>query len=108
MIKEGQKVSVRNGLLHIDIKKRGVFNGLFRWLNNDNRHSTLSYIRNVVANALDIAQKMPEHLTVIDDGLKKALTGLSALAVTYNDDAAVSASISVLKDRIEGYRKNLN
>lgn len=107
MIKEGQKVSVRDGLLNIDMKKRGVFHGLFRWINNDNRQSTLTYIRNVVSNAMVIADKMPEHLTAIDDGLDKTLTGLSALAVTYNDDAAVTASITVLKDRIVSYRKNI-
>ena len=107
MIKEGQKVSVRNGLLNIDVRKRGVFNGIVRWLHNDNRYSTLSYIRNVVNNAIEIASKSPEHKEHIDDGLSKAVTGLSALSVTYTDDAAIAASINVMKDRIESYRKKL-
>tara|TARA_R110002073_G_scaffold114961_1_gene252406 strand:- start:29 stop:406 length:378 start_codon:yes stop_codon:yes gene_type:complete len=107
MIKEGQKVSVRNGLLNIDDRRRGALTGLIRWINNDNRHNTLSYIRNVVNNAISIASKTPEHRGVIEDGLSGAITGLSSLSVTYSDDAAISASIDVMKERIVNYKKNL-
>ena len=107
MIREGQKVSVRNGLLNIDDRKRGVISGLVRWLNNDNRYNTLSYIRNIVNNALEISSKYPEHKPMIDDGLARAVTGLTSLSVTYSDDASVSATIDVMKERIINYKNNL-
>ena len=56
MIKEGQKVSVRNGLINIDDRRRGVLSSIFRWINSDNRYNTLSYIRNVVTNAISLAE----------------------------------------------------
>ena len=107
MIKEGHKVSVRNGLLNIDDRKRGMFTGIIRWLNNDNRYNTLSYIRNVVNNAITISVKNPDQSPMINEGLSCALTGLSALAVTYSDDASVTASIDVMRERIESYKNNM-
>lgn len=107
MIKEGQKVSVRNGLINIDDRRRGVLSSFVRWMNNDNRHNTLSYIRNVVTNAISLAETFPDHSGMIGDGLTRALTGLSALSVTYNDDAAIAASIDVMKERIVEYKKSL-
>jgi hypothetical protein len=103
MIKEGQKVSVRNGFLNIDDRRFGAFSGFIRWMNNDNRQNTLSYIRNVVNNALAIACTNPDNKSRVDDGLAKAVIGLSALSVTYSDDAAVSAVLSVMKERIINY-----
>ena len=107
MIKEGQKVSVRNGLINIDDRRRGVLSSIARWMNNDNRYNTLSYIRNVVTNAISLAETSPDQSGMISDGLTKAMTGLSALSVTYNDDAAVAASIDVMKERIVEYKKSL-
>ena len=100
MIKEGHKVN-------IDDRKRGIFTGFIRWINNDNRYNTLSYIRNVVNNAISISVKNPDQSPLINEGLSRALTGLSALAVTYSDDASVTASIDVMRERIESYKNNM-
>jgi hypothetical protein len=102
MIKEGQKVCIRNGLLTLETHSTGVQVAIRRWINRDNRQSTLSYIKNVVNNAFDIASMHQSDATV--EKLKSALTncilGLGCLAVTYNDDASITASIEVMQDRI--------
>lgn len=98
MIKEGQKVSVRNGLLDIEVRSSGLVTALKRWINNDNRHTTLTYIRSVVSTAVDLSKT---HSTDrIKEALKEASSGLSSLAVTYGGDASIIATIHVLRDRI--------
>lgn len=106
MIREGQKVCVRNGLINIELRSQGPVASLSRWLHGDNRHTTLSYIRNVVANSIEVS-KTYENKRVIWDGLQDALTGLSALTVTYADDATVAATICVLKDRIKTFQDTI-
>ena len=54
MIKEGQKVKVRDGLLTLEVYSSGVMTGIRRWIHNDNRTTTLRYIRNTVIQAISI------------------------------------------------------
>jgi hypothetical protein len=98
MIKEGQKVSVRNGLLDIETRSSGLVTALKRWINNDNRHTTLTYIRNIVTTAMDLSKT--HSTTRIKEALKEAVGGLTSLSVTYGDDASIMATIHVMKDRI--------
>jgi hypothetical protein len=98
-IKEGQKVCVRDGLIHIEGKSSGVVSSLKRWLHGDNRFTTLSYIKNVVNNALDLCKVCNER--DLKDALGESIVGLSSLAVTYGNDAATLATIEVLQDRIK-------
>ena len=102
MIKEGQKVCVRNGLLSLEIKSSGIRVAFRRWVNNDNRNTTISYVKNVINNALDIINIHTDHKTIlkIKKSLIECITGLSRLAVTYDSDAGVTATISVMQDRI--------
>lgn len=102
MIKEGQKVCVRNGLLSLETKSSGLKVALRRWLNNDNRNTTLSYIKNVINNSLDIIKIHSDEGTKnkIKTALADCITGLSSLAVTYSNDAGISATIVVMQDRI--------
>ena len=102
-IKEGQKVCVRDGLIHIEPKSSGVISSLKRWIHGDNRFTTLSYIKNVVNNALDLCKVCNEQ--DIRDALNDSIVGLSSLAVTYGNDAATLATIEVLQDRI---KKNIS
>ena len=98
MIKEGQKVSVRNGLLDIEVRSSGLLTAFKRWINHDNRHTTLTYIRNIVTTAMDLSKT---HATTrIIEALREASNGLNSLAVTYADDASITATIHVMKDRI--------
>lgn len=102
MIKEGQKVCVRNGLLSLEPKSSGIRVAFRRWINNDNRSTTISYIKNVINNALDILKIHNETRTInkIKNSLSDCITGLSSLAVTYDTDASVTATITVMQDRI--------
>jgi len=102
-IKEGQKVCVRDGLIHIEPKSSGVTSSLKRWIHGDNRFTTLSYIKNVVNNALDLCKVCSEQ--DLRDALNESIVGLSSLAVTYGTDAATLATIEVLQDRI---KKNIS
>ena len=107
MIKEGQKVCVRNGLLSLENSSTGIRVAIRRWVDNDNRQSTLVYIRNVVNNAMDIAYIHPDY-DVIDKlrmYLIGCITGLGSLAVTYGTDASITASIEVLQERIKTHIK---
>lgn len=94
MIKEGQKVKVRDGLLSLEVYSTGVMTGLRRWINRDNRLTTLRYIRNTVIQAMTLSDERVTH------ALKEAMNGLNCLAITYGDDAGVTAAIDVIKDRI--------
>tara|TARA_R110001592_G_scaffold68372_1_gene209558 strand:- start:811 stop:1257 length:447 start_codon:yes stop_codon:yes gene_type:complete len=98
-IKEGQKVCVRDGLIHIEVKSSGVVSSLKRWLHGDNRFTTLGYIKNVVNNALDLCKVCSEQ--DLKDALGDSIVGLSSLAVTYGNDAATLATIEVLQERIK-------
>ena len=98
MIKEGQKVSVRNGLLDIESRSSGLVTAVKRWIHNDNRHTTLAYIRNIITTAMDLSKT---HATTrIKEALREASSGLNSLSVTYGDDASIAATIHVMKDRI--------
>jgi hypothetical protein len=103
MIKEGQKVCVRNGLLSLESESTGFRAAVRRWIHNDNRHSTLAYIKNVVNNALDVCKIHTTHETVfkIKNSLCECLTGLGSLAVTYETDVPVVATLHVMQDRIQ-------
>jgi hypothetical protein len=86
-LQEGQKLSTRNGLLSIDRKA----NGLFRWLNGDNRMTTLMFVGSVVNEAL---------LSGCHQELLEAVPGIESLKVTYAEDSAFVAGVDVILKRI--------
>jgi hypothetical protein len=110
MIKEGQKVCVRNGLLSLEPTSNGVQTAMRRWLNNDSRQSTLAYIKNVVNNALDVCNLLTDHETIlkISNALNESSLGLGSLSVTYEIDVPIVATIQVMQDRINTNLKNLS
>lgn len=103
MIKEGQKVCVRNGFLSLENKSVGLMVAIRRWIHKDNRVSTLTYIKNIINTAFDILGIHGDVLILnkLKTSLKISINGLRCLSVTYNDDAAITASIEVLIDRID-------
>ena len=109
MIKEGQKVCIRNGLLTIETKSTGIGAAVRRWIHNDNRYSTLMYIRNVVNNSVDVCNIHHTNSVIIKitESLESCLTGLGCLAVTYGDDAGTAATIGVMQDRIRAHIINM-
>jgi hypothetical protein len=103
MIKEGQKVCVRNGHLSLEVQSTGVLTSLRRWIHKDNRQTTVSYIKSVVQNALSTTKSHNNDKSVVKlfRGLEEAITGINSLTVTYADDATVAATLQVLNDRIK-------
>lgn len=98
MIKEGQKLCIRNGFIHVNNR---IFEFLFRWINNDNRHSSITYISNTINNALKMQKT--DHLV---NTLREALKGLDALKVTYATDVCIVAKITVLEEKINKHIEN--
>lgn len=103
MIKEGQKVCVRNGLLSLEPESTGIRVAMRRWIHNDSRHNTLAYIKNVVNNALDVCKIHSNNETIfkIKNALSECVTGLGSLAVTYETDVPIVATLQVMQARIQ-------
>jgi hypothetical protein len=94
MIKEGQKLRVRRGRL--DVHEAGnVFNSVLRWIRNDNRQTSLTYISNIINRG--IKENCDKR------ALREALGGLNALKVTYSTDINIVARILVLEEKIMYY-----
>lgn len=97
MIKEGQKVSISNGYLKIESCSHGLYISIKRWINNDNRHNTLGYIKNLINIAISSNDEL------LKEPLRDCLSGLNALSVTYSNDTMVTATIKFLEDKIRTY-----
>ena len=97
MIREGQKISVRDGVLQLDMSPPGVWTSIRRWLFNDSRHVTMIYVQNIILNALD-RRVQPKHL-------EETLHGLNALKVTYTEDVAIVAKLTVLEEKVMDHIK---
>lgn len=98
MIKEGQKARIRDGLIFLEPNSYGALTGLRRWLNHDNRVTTVRYIRNIINQALITCEK--EDSEALKSGLREAIKGIDSLCVTYGDDATTLASLTVIKEKI--------
>ena len=95
-VKEGQKVSVRNGCLQLDKISDGFWAGAKRWYYNDSRMKTYNYVRNLMFNAI-----MAVDDEAVVEAVQKSMTGINSLKVTYSDDEAIVASYEVLVERME-------
>jgi len=101
MIKEGQKVKVRNGLLDLEVESNGLKVGIMRWFNNDNRHTTLLYVKNSINNAIGMLNLNPNHSDKIKQYLNDSIRGINALEITYGTDASITASLQVIQERVK-------
>jgi hypothetical protein len=103
MIKEGQKVCVRNGHLTLENQSTGVLTSLRRWIHKDNRQTTISYMKSVVQNSISVIRTHNNEISInkLLKGIEEAITGINSLAVTYSDDATIAATLQVLKERIQ-------
>ena len=102
MIKEGQKVCVRNGHLTLEIQSTGLAASMRRWLNKDSRTSTINYIKSVISNSITMSKthRNPDSVEKLVLGMHEALSGINSLIVTYAEDATVAATLQVLHNRI--------
>jgi len=109
MIKEGQKVCVRNGHLTLEIQSTGIVTSVRRWIHNDSRQTTVHYIKSVIQNSISVS-KVHKNQTSVDKiivGMEEALVGINSLIVTYTDDATITATLQVLYSRITTELKGL-
>lgn len=102
MIKEGQKVSIHNGLLTIDTNSKGFLSAVKRWFNNDNRIATVYYVKNIVDNALHVKDAR------VFESLSYALNGINALTVTYSCDFTTVAKLKVIEEKIKEHLRTNN
>jgi len=110
MIKEGQKVCVRNGHLTLEVQSTGVVTSVRRWINRDSRQTTVHYIKSVIQNSISVCKTSKNQLSTgkLVLGMDEALIGINSLVVTYADDATISATLQVLRDRITTELKSLH
>jgi len=110
MIKEGQKVCVRNGHLTLETQSTGVITSIRRWIHNDSRQTTVHYIKSVIQNSISVSKVHRNHISVdkIITGMEESLNGINSLIVTYNEDATVIATLQVLYNRISTELKGLS
>ena len=113
MLKEDGRLCIRNGHLSIEpsiIAKQnilytwGAYTSLAvrRWWNQDNRHNALLKLQSIILKCHEIFEKLSDEKKEEFNLLcAEAAKGLVFLKQTYNNDAAVSARLSV-------YIKNLN
>ena len=110
MIKEGQKVCVRNGHLTLEIQSTGLVASMRRWLNKDSRTATINYIKSVINNSIVMSKthRNQDSVDKLVTGMNEALAGINSLIVTYAEDATVAATLQVLHNRITTELKVLN
>jgi len=102
MIREGQKVSVHDGVLIIEQgQTRTIINSIKRWIHGDNRNKTINYIKNIVNNGILLINDEPR----VTAAFQESLAGISALKVTYAEDAVIVANLNVLYDKIKSVIK---
>lgn len=103
MIKEGQKVCVRNGLLTLEPRSTGLVVAIKRWIHNDNRQVTIQYVKNIITSGLDVLRIHgdPTIIEKLKQGIIAATIGLNCLSITYSEDATVTATVEVLIERID-------
>jgi hypothetical protein len=102
MIKEGQKVCVRNGHLTLEVQSTGLLASMRRWVNKDSRVSTIHYIKSVIQNSITVSKtnRNQDSVDKLVDGMNESLAGINSLIVTYAEDATVAATLQVLHNRI--------
>jgi hypothetical protein len=89
-LQEGQKVTLRSGLASIDKNTSGIL----RWINGDNRKTTLCYVDSVVTEAILFGHRKE---------LLESVEGIKTLRVTYTGDEATIAYIDLILDKINKF-----
>ena len=102
MIKEYDKICIRDGHITIERKTHPIKTAVRRWANNDSRRLTIMQINNLISQSLQLcleARNDSEKIWTIDQFCKhftNILDGLSNLKKTYTDDSAIVARLNVI------------
>ena len=123
-IKENDKLVTSKDLLEID---NSYFQSIKRYWNNDNRFSSIEYIKDTVNRTLDFTDTTLNNTNINDKNIfmennshilqrflvemTNAIKGLDNLKLTYNTDITITSAIDIYKEkltmRIEGIQNIL-
>ena len=122
LIKKNEKLSIKEDQeksLTVDGNTNFLYiQSIKRWINNDNRKKTLSYINNIIQNTFDSMDQIYENfnkeekqnvfeeddeslLLRLSKELIKASDGLKNLRITYENDSVINSQIQLLLDKIQ-------
>ena len=102
MIKEEDKLCIRDGHITIEKKAHPIKTAIRRWTNNDSRKITIMHINTLITQSLQICSENrndSEKIWTIEQFCKhftNSLDGLSNLKKTYIDDSAIVARLNVV------------
>lgn len=123
-IKENDKLVTSKDLLEID---NSYFQSIKRYWNNDNRFSSIEYIKDTVNRTLDFTDTTLNNTNITENNIfmennshilqrflvemTNAIKGLDNLKLTYNTDITITSAIDIYKEkltmRIEGIQNIL-
>lgn len=103
MIKEEDKICIRNGHITIEKRTHPIKTAFRRWVNNDSRRLTLMHINTLITESLQICSESRNDsgkIWSIEQFCKhftNSLEGLTNLQKTYTDDSAIVARLNVIR-----------
>jgi len=106
MIKEEDKLCVRDGHITIEQRSHPMKIAVRRWANNDSRKLTIMHINTLITQSLQICSETrndSDKMWTIEQFCKhftNSLDGLSNLKKTYIDDSAIVARLNVISSML--------
>lgn len=114
MIKEDDKLCVRDGHIAIEQRTHPVKIAVRRWYHNDSRRTMIMEINKIVSQSLSTCKDLQNdtekqwHLEQFKKHFSNIKLGLDNLKRTYHDDATIVARLDVLNDMLEEEVNKLN
>ena len=102
MIKENDKICIRDGHITIEHKSHPIKTAMRRWINNDSRRLSIMQINSIITKSLQVCSESrndSEKFWVIEqfyNHFTNVIDGLSNLKKTYSDDSSIVARINVI------------
>lgn len=98
----GEKLSYTNGYFSISCDK-SLSSKLFRWILGDSRSTTIDAIESLSTICLTHSQLSQSELDHLVRQLRSAITGITNLMMTYQEDSTVVSRLEFIIDRIRDF-----
>ena len=104
MIKEHDKLCLRDGHITIEQKSNPIKTAIRRWFHNDSRRIMIMEVNNIINSSLECYNKSlkdTEHEWIINQFIKhftNVIDGLNKLKKTYFNDSSIVARLNVIID----------
>jgi len=118
MIKENDKICIRDGHITIEKKTHPIKTAVRRWIYNDNRRFSIMQINVLITQSLQVCMESRnncEKTWIIDQFCKhftNTIEGLANLKKTYSNDSSIVARLNVISsmlieeiDKIKEYKE---